>query len=63
MSFKKTKKNETSFVSYQHERFETEMCYTIEIFEDRSKALLSDLEEILPIEKETMKLYDFRSTK
>jgi len=59
MSSKNSKKNDSSFISYQHERFETEMYNNIEIFEDRSRAIILEFDKIL-LENENIKLNDFR---
>ncbi len=58
-----TKKNDSSFISYQQERFETEMFNNIEIFEDRIKSILSEIEEILLSENDNSKLLVFRGYK
>jgi len=60
MSHSKQKITDSSFISFQHERFETEMCHNIEIFEDRTKALLFDLDEIL-IKENSFKLNELKS--
>lgn len=61
MSNKNSKKNYSSFVSFQQERFETEMFNNIEIFEERSKLILCEFEEILSLKEETWKLNQFKS--
>lgn len=56
------KKND-SLLSYHQDRLETEICHNLEIFEDRSKLIISDLEDILSFEQHSSKLTEFKSNK